>query len=154
VSVQDASVRRDHPTEANPETGRARLRVGDQDIVLSDGMRWVEPDGEHVIRSLEFDVIAGGRTFEEALSKFIDSLFDFAAYLGELEDPAENEEEMFHRLAPRLVRLSRELERCRESQRKLPLLSVNLSRRRSKREDVREWQPLSRQRGSRLPSPA
>jgi hypothetical protein len=95
--------------------------MGDSKIALSEGVRWVEPDGAHVIRSLEFDVIAGAPTFEEALSRFIDNLYDFAAYLGELEDPAENEEEMFHRLAPRLVQVSREFARY-ESRRKRPLV--------------------------------
>jgi hypothetical protein len=122
--------------------------------VLSEGVRWVEPDGDHVIRSLEFDVAVGAPTFEAALSKFIDNLFDFGAYLGELEDPAENEEEMFHRLAPRLVRVSRELERLLKPPRRRPLVSVNLPRRHGAREDAREWDPSSRQPGLHLPSHA
>lgn len=156
MSVLDASVARDGrtPTEAEPETGHAALRIGDHKVVLSEGIRWIEPDGNHVIRSLEFDVTVGAPTFKAALSKFIDNLFDFAAYLGELEDLAENEEEMFHRLAPRLVRVSRELERLLEPPRKRPLFSVNLPRRRGSREDVRAWYPSSRQHGSQLPSHA
>jgi hypothetical protein len=155
MAVQEASVTRDDqaPTEAEPEIGAAMMCVGDHEIVLSEGARWIEPDGEHVIRSLEFDVIAGAPTFSDALSKFIDNIWDFVAYLAELEDLAENEMEMFHRLAPRLIRVSRELERV-ESRRKRPLVSVNLRRRRRSRKDVRGWHPSSRQRGSRLPSHA
>jgi hypothetical protein len=134
--------------------GRATFRVGDHRIVLSEGVRWVEPEGDHVIRSLEFDVAAGAPTFEAALSKFIDNLFGFAAYLGDLEDPVENEDEMFHRLAPRVVRVSQELERLLKPPRRRPLISVNLPRRRGSREDVREWDPSSRQPGSHLPSHA
>lgn len=142
-------------TEAEPEIGCASLSVGNRTIVLSEGERWLEPNGDYVIRSLEFDVIAGGSTFAEALTKFIDGLFDFALYLGQLDDPAENEEEMFHRLAPRLLDVSRELERRRESQRQKPIsFNINLPILRMSREDVREWHPSSRQLGSRLPSPA
>lgn len=141
------------PTEAEPETGAVTFHIGVEEVVLSEGVRWIEPDGCHVFRSLEFDVVAGARTFEEALSKFIDGIFEFAVYLGELEDPAENEEEMLHQLAPRLFRMSREVERCLESDRKRPLVSLNLRSRRHGREDVREWRP-SRQRGLQVPSPA
>lgn len=156
MSVRDAVVARDRraPTEAAPESGRAMLHVGDRAFVLSEAVRWMEPDGHYVIRSAEFDVIVGAPTFEAAFTKFIDGLFDFAAYLGELEDLADNEEQMFHILASRLVGVSKELERnayrC-----KRPFISVNLPRRRRGRRDgIREWQPSSRQRGLQAPSHA
>lgn len=141
-------------TEADPELGSASLSLGDAEIMLSAGERWVEPDGEHVIRSVEFDVIAGGATFDEALSKFIDGIFDFAVYLSELDDRADNEDEMFQLLAPRMLRVSRELERCYESRRKKPWISINLPRRRRSHEDGRGWHPSSRPLGSQRPSHA
>lgn len=141
------------PTELEPEAGAACVTVGEQEILLSEGVRWLEPDGFHVIKSLEFDVIAGGETMEEAVDKFIANLFDFAVYLGELDERAENEEDMFHLLAPRLLRVSQEFERAGEPlERRLPL-GIKLRVRRGSREDVRQWHPLSRQHGSQLPSP-
>jgi hypothetical protein len=140
-------------TEAEPEAGCASLSIDGRRIMLSEGERWMEADGHHVIRSLEFDVIAAGESFEAALSTFIDSLFDFALYLGQLEDPAENEEEMFHRLAPRVLEVTRELERSLESQRRRPItVNFKLPLLGTKRETPREWHPLSRPLGSQQPS--
>lgn len=73
-------------------------------IELSQGVWWMDESGDYVIRSTEFDVIAGGRTFDEALAAFNRNVVDFAVYLSELEERAENEEEMFHLLAPRVLR--------------------------------------------------
>ncbi len=95
------------PTEANAERGSASVCIGSKEIMLSEAVRWVEPNGDHVIRSVEFDVGVGAPTFEEALAKFTQTVIDFAAYLGEIgaSDLADNEEEMFHRLAPRVIRV-------------------------------------------------
>jgi hypothetical protein len=143
-----------HPTEAEPEPGCATLSFDGREVVLSDAIRWIEADGHHVIRSVEFDVNAAGSTFDEALGAFIDNVFDFAFYLAELsaDERAENEEEMFQTLAPRLFQISRELDRCMEARQRKPLISINLPGRRRNREDVREWRPSSKQRGSRQPS--
>lgn len=151
MSVAEISERR--PTEADPQRGCAMLAPGGEPLLISEGEWWVEDNGDYVIRSLEFDVIAGGPTFREALAKFIHDVFEFGIYLGELEDPAENEEEMFHLLAPRALRAIREMERV-ESERveARPKLRSLLPRRRRSGEDVRAWHPSSRQPGSLRPS--
>lgn len=151
--VPDVTARR-VPTEQEPERGCATLRVGSSQIALSEGLRWVEPDGQHVIRSVEFDVNVGAETFESALSKFIMGLCDFAVYLGDLEDRAENEEEMFHRLAPRVIRVAQALERHSEARFQRATGMKKLARGRRLGEDRHEWRPLSLQPGSRRPSHA
>lgn len=154
MTDREANVVREHPTEAEPSVGSAALSIEDQEVVLSEGVWWIEPNGDYVIRSVEFDVVAGGPTFQDTLAKFIDNVWEFGVYLAELEDRAENEEEMFHLLAPRLLRISRELERCLEAKEHRPFISVNLPRRGRSRHDSREWLPSSRQLGSRVPSHA
>lgn len=86
------------PTEDAPEVGAIKL-FG---IKLSDGERW-EQDGDYVFRSTEFDVIAAAPSFEEGLRRFGSELLRFAAYLVELDDPADNEIEMLRALQPYLT---------------------------------------------------
>jgi hypothetical protein len=121
------------------------LRVGGEKCLLSAGFWWRDEHGDYVIRSSEFDVIAGGGSFQEALHKFVRGVIDFAAYLGELEDLAENEEEMFHRLAPRIAKVAQEFERVDSNSQRQPIV-VSLRRRRKPPE---QWHPSSRLHGSR-----
>jgi hypothetical protein len=101
---------------------------------------------------LEFDVTVGAGTFQAALSKFILALCDFAVYLGELDDLAENEEQMFHLLAPRMIRVTQEFERFCESKEETAG-GKKLARKRRLREDRHEWRRLSLQPELRQPSP-
>ena len=101
---------RREPTEHNPEEGQIVLF----DVVLSDVEHWIE-DGDHVFRSLEFDVIAGAPDLRAAVWQFITKASGFAVYLDELEDLAENEHEMRDVLAGRLLHLLPHLEPFREA---------------------------------------
>jgi hypothetical protein len=89
------------PTADSPELGAIEL-LG---VTLSDGVRW-EQDGDYIFRSTEFDVIAAGSTFEEGLGLFGTSLIEFAIYLADIEDPAENEVEMLRAIQPRMTKIA------------------------------------------------
>lgn len=98
-AIQDQAEERSAPTDDRRQKGAASLC----DVELSVAEYWIDgPD--HVIQSLEFEVIAAADNFDQALARFLSGVIEYAVYLGELEDPAENEEEMFHRLSPRLAR--------------------------------------------------
>jgi hypothetical protein len=122
------------------------------DIDLTEADYFVD-NGDHVVRSREFDVIAGGASFEEALRAFSNKLLDFAIYLGELEQRAENEETMFHVLAPRVMRITRAFERYEEQQRRRRrhVFGLSIGRLRTE-EDRPEWHQSSRHGGSSVPS--
>jgi hypothetical protein len=144
----------DHPTvlHATPSEGEPQLgMLSMYGVDLSDAEYFVY-EGDHVVRSREFDVYASGDSFGDALQSFGDALFDFGIYLGRLEERAENEEEMFHRLAPRLMEAARRHEQAERRARKTSILGVDVMVRRSGRQDEREWHQSSRLAGSSLPS--
>jgi uncharacterized protein (DUF2252 family) len=120
------------------------------DVDLSTAEYWIEGE-DHVFRSLEFDVVAGGRTFDDALSRFLNDLLAFAVYLGELESPASNEEEMFHRLAPRIARVAQRAERA-TARGQLSIVGAAIAGVRRRRDTGHEWHQLSEQPGSAVPS--
>ncbi len=126
--------------------------AGMLDIDLSTAEYWIEGE-DHIIRSLEFDVLAGGRTFDEALSRFLTELLAFAVYLGELESPASNEEEMFHRLAPRIARVAQRVEQTTDRSRR-SIVGAAIAGVRRRRDTGHEWHQCSEQPGSAVPSPA
>lgn len=118
------------------------------DIVVSEGEHWVE-DGEHVLRSTEFDVIAGDPDFERALAKFIDKHEDLWIYLSQVEELTDNENETFLALAPRFVAIHREFER-REEERRERLINISFGRvRRLQRgAPFRAWQSSTQAQSS------
>jgi len=134
------------PTREHPEPGV----YGIFDVEIARGEYWFE-DGEYVIRSTEFDVIAAGPTFAEALSNFGDNVIAFAVYLAELADPAENEVEMLGLLAPRLVRLMRSAKRAESRARRRRLLGVTVTLSRRRGDDASRWH-RSGPHNSSLPS--
>lgn len=139
----------DAPSEQAPENGC----IGRFDVVLSEVEHWVE-DGDHVFRSLEFDVIAGDPDKGRAITKFIDNALDFRDYLDGLEDRAENEDEMLQLLNSRFSRVASALE-GQERARREKLISISLGgRRRRQRADLsRFWHPRSTpQQSSSQPS--
>lgn len=139
------------PTEESPQVGFACM-FG---VELSEAEYFVL-DGDHVIRSREFDVIAGAPTFGRALERFNDEVLNFALYLSDLDDPAPNDEEMFHRLTPRLLRIMRaieEQERAQRGRRRRFLgMTLTLTRDRAGDDDQPKWHPSSRHAGSSVPS--
>ncbi len=134
------------PTEESPEQG-VLTAAG---VELAQAEFWV--DGEDfVIRSIEFPVISGGVSFEDALCKFGDSVVDFAVYLSEIETLTADEARMLETLVSRIVRMSQELEGIQEAENR-KLLQVKLSSRR-RGHHVRQWLPRSGQPTSRAPLP-
>jgi hypothetical protein len=136
--MTSAGTHLDHPTETSPELGA----VGFLDTVIGAAEHW-EEDGVHVIRGLEFDVIAGDPDFQAAVDQFVEKTQDLWSYLSGLEHLTDNENETFLLLAPRFLKIYKELER-REAQRRQKLVSINLHRWRQRGEQhLRNWQPRS-----------
>lgn len=110
------------------------------DTIVSFAEHWVE-DGAHVIRSLDFDVIAGDPDFQRAIDQFVEKAEDLWSYLSGLEVISENENEMFLTMAPRFLKIYKELER-REARRRERLISINLGRVRQRgQHSLRNWRP-------------
>ncbi|HVU77933.1 MAG TPA: hypothetical protein VHC67_10150 [Gaiellaceae bacterium] len=68
--------------------------------------RWVESDGAHVVRSLEFDIAGYGDSWVEAVESFFDAADDLVSHLIEVvtgEDGTEYERETVKELGPRIV---------------------------------------------------
>ncbi len=132
------------PTEESPDTGR----VTAFDVVLSEAEHWVE-DSIHVIRSLEFDVVAGDPNFEAAVDQFGQKAEDLWTYLGETDRLTENENETFLLLSRRFHAVLRAYEQ-EEQRRRRRLISVSSRLRHGAR--TRQWQPLSTPSTSSQPS--
>jgi hypothetical protein len=129
-------------TEASPEYGC----VVAFDTIVSFAEHW-EEDGVHVLRSLDFDVIAGDPDFDRAVDQFVEKAEDLWSYLSGLETITENENETFLTLAPRFLEIYKELER-REARRRERVVSIDFSRLRQRGEhQLRNWRPS-------IPSPA
>ena len=124
-------------TEQSPDHGAVMAF----DKLISLAEHWVEDD-LHVIRSLEFDVIAGDEDFQRAVDQFAEKAEDLWSYLSKQEGISENENQTFLLLAPRFLDIYKELER-REAQRRQRLISINLNRLRQRGEHFRNWRPES-----------
>jgi hypothetical protein len=68
------------PTEDRPERGV----IGRGDVELSKAEHFVDEDGVHIIRSLEFEVSAIADDVDSAVSVFIDNADDYCSYLAGL----------------------------------------------------------------------
>jgi hypothetical protein len=100
------------PTEDHPERGV----IGRGDVVLSKAEHFIDEDGTHVIRSLEFDVSAIADDVDTATSVFIDNADDYCSYLAGLArsgTAVQHELETLGLLTQRLLALH-EQERERE----------------------------------------
>jgi hypothetical protein len=131
------------PTEAMPERGRVTA-FGQ---VVSEAEHWIE-DGIHVLRSSEFDLIAGDPDFIITLNIFGEKTEDLFWYLSERDSLTDNENETFLLLAPRFMGIFQELER-REAARHKRVLSINWPRRSTQ---TRDWLPESTRKTSSQPS--
>lgn len=121
--MADETIQVDTPAAEDRQYGW----VATLDVLVSEAERWVE-DGVHVIRSTEFDVVAGDLDFDRAVDQFVDKAEDLWTYLSELDGLTENENETYLRLAPRFHQIYKELER-RENERRRRLIILNLRRR-------------------------
>jgi len=141
------SVKGDIPREESPEYGCVKVL----DVRLSEGVRWVDPDGVHVIRSTEFSLSGHGHSLSAAVEDFVNRATDLAGYVlglaanGQTEP---HEAEAARILAERLSEASdkafAELERQRSRR-----VVVNFLRH---REEVhtQDWRPSHRHTSSRL----
>ena len=111
------------------------------DTIVSYAEHW-EEDGIHVLRSLDFDVIAGDGEFQRALDQFVEKAEDLWSYLSSLEVISDNENEMFLKLAPRFLGIYKELER-REASRRERVVSIDFGRlrQRGQQHQLRKWRP-------------
>jgi hypothetical protein len=115
--------RRDSPEAGLPDqpaTGSIVIEVGDDRVVLTDALYWVE-DGEHTIASSEFQVAATADSFRAAYAQMLDNLAAEARSLGVLireGDAAPNEIEEGLELLDRFAELS-ELQQKAERKREL-----------------------------------
>lgn len=134
------------PTEATPDLGR----ITAFGVVVSEAQHWVE-DGIHVLRSTEFDLVAGDADFQRAVDLFGEKTQDLFWYLADLPHITEVENDTFVLLAPRFMQIQQELER-REAQRRRQLVSFPRLKRRGAHD--RNWQPLSTPRKFSQPSHA
>ncbi len=71
-------------TEGQPSVGAVYLGS----VELSRAERWVE-DGQHVIRSAEFDCIAEGADVDQVVVAFVDNAFDLMCMLIEAQGAGE-----------------------------------------------------------------
>ena len=134
------------PSDDHRQSGIACLF----DVELSAAEYWVD-GAHHVIQSAEFEVIASATSFDGVLARFCGDVVQYALYLGDLPDRAENEEEMFHVLAPRITRAFQRLEVIEEQQAHSRVTALRAALRRT-RNTGRAWLPSSEQRGSQVPS--
>jgi hypothetical protein len=146
-----ADADRQLPTETSPEHGV--VVALDKPISLAE--HWIEDD-VHVIRSLEFDVIAGNEDFQLAVDQFAEKAEDLWGYLSKQESISDNENETFLLLADRFLEIYKELERREmkrlEAEQHQRLVSINLNRQRQRGEHFRNWRPQSLPNSASLPS--
>lgn len=93
------------PTSENPAT----IAFGTGDIVLSRVAYWHE-DGQHVIRSLEYDVIAASEDLFTAIRKFALNTVEYARMLSEAEDRTPEDAELASMIFDRLGAVLAEIE--------------------------------------------
>jgi hypothetical protein len=143
------------PTEADPQCGS----IGVGDAVLSSAVRWVEDDGTHVVRSLEFDVYGEGETWDEAFSNFMahaDDLLSLLASVKEEGTATEHEEEIGRLLGTRLLTFYQEVIRLlddqleAETRRTAAFMRLLDLRKRPSRPRVDFWPPTHPMTSSKL----
>lgn len=131
-------------TEESPECGI--VTAFDKTISLAE--HWLE-GGVHVLRSVEFDVIAGDEDFQAAIDQFAEKAEDLWIYLSKQERLTENENETFMLLADRFLEIyklleQREVERREEQQRQRRRLPITINFNRPRGEHpLRNWRPQS-----------
>jgi hypothetical protein len=115
-----------------PDTGQ----VCAHGVRLSSAVHWVE-DGEHIIRSTEFDLIASGPTLDDAVNAFVDNAEDHVRFIGDLvrqERATEHEVEVASTLMQRFLTAYEHMEdELREAYRLRHLLSSVRHPRRGRR---------------------
>ena len=103
-------------TENTPQTGCVTLAGG---VALSAADRWFE-DGQHVIRSLEFDLVAEDPDPSRVVDVFVESAQDLGVALLELGargEATEHETETLALLSQRLFTAAQFLEREQDRRR-------------------------------------
>jgi hypothetical protein len=104
------------PTEESPEVGV--IVYADEPIFEAE--HWIE-DGEHVLRSTEFELVAGDSSLTAAVNRFVEDAEDLWGHLEETRDLTANELELVSLLAKRfrkILQVVEEIER-RELERRI-----------------------------------
>jgi hypothetical protein len=120
------------PIESDPEHGEV-IAYG---VVLTRGLYWVDA-GNHVFRSVEFDVMGEGEDRDSAFVAFVENLEDLVSDLTETvdaDDATRDEVDAFVALSSRFLEAYK-----RHENEKRPLIEVNLPRRRPRRQHGRSW---------------
>jgi hypothetical protein len=67
------------PSESHPEVGSVALHG----VAVSAAVYFLGEDGEHVVRSTEFDLYGDGDDLQEALAQFVGVASDYLGYIAE-----------------------------------------------------------------------
>jgi len=138
----DVRAELDAPTEASPEFGTLRHHG----VALTQGAYWQDDEGNHVFRSLEFDVRGEGSSKNEAFEQFTQNVEDLVVYLGEVgADLTDHEREEFIVLAERFLQAWK-----RHDQENTRIVQVNWPWRRT-RLHGRNWQLIPANSSTALP---
>lgn len=111
------------PTAERPESGT----IGSAGVPLFKVEHWLE-DGDHVFRSIEFDMTIGAPDIGAAADRFIESAYDLWGFMEEQQNLTEGELQLASLLASRFRLLLAELER-RERARRRRLIAISIPRR-------------------------
>lgn len=84
--AQGGGAKRQLPSVDAPHAGR--ITVGG--VTLTEALYFVE-DGDHVLRSAEFDVYAAGGSLNEAVLRLGRGVLEYMSELQEVDDPTEDE---------------------------------------------------------------
>lgn len=124
-----------HPSEEAPSYGE----LINHEVIITAGEYWLDEEGTHVFRSIEFDVQGEGSDEESAFRAFAENVEDLVAYLGDLVETGkatEYEYQDFVKLARRMLEAH-----ARHERERLPLFQLNLARRQERQHHARQWQP-------------
>ena len=103
-ALRDRNTQTAQPTAEDP----AIVDLGNGNVVLSRVALWFE-DGQCIIRSLEYDVIAAGDDVEQAVGLFVHRTVDYANLLWEADDRTDVDMELVHTIHSRLSQIAAEI---------------------------------------------
>jgi hypothetical protein len=137
------------PTETDAEFGEV-VMFG---VTLTEAERWVE-DGEHVVRSTEFGVVAGAPTLPDAVDRLCETLKDLADHItaepmAELTpEELERATTLYHRLADAYETGRNTFERMLNNKRRAAAILVGRRRRLARGVEFRSAPTRSSQRST------
>jgi len=136
MSSRSPMPEQEQPTQEHPWEGQ----VEDHDVVLSTGFRYIDPDGTHVIRSDEFDLMGLGPSLQEAVDDFEQNLYEYVFHLAMLveeQQATDRELGVANLLTQRLMQVV--INHHRERTAEQPFWKLLLASRRQPERRTREW---------------